>query len=360
MSKMKVVLVTDSLNYGGIETYIVNLCRNINKSKFDVSVILLDESANGQQAVLEGLGVKVEALTGGKMRRAFSVSRLIVALGRPIVHFQSRHTLLLVLAKFFGAKVVLHSHFGYDFSKQQTFLKVRLQRFLLRISCKLLLACGKVAGDGMFLGLDYEIALNGVDAGAFIFNEVSRREIRSEFNIDLNTKVILQVGRLNYNKNQIFTTKLLELLLDRDTNYRLICVGEGEGRSELEAVIYDHGLSDVVILAGARSDVNKFYSAADVLVQPSLHEGLPYTLIEAQFCTLPCVASLYIDHNVNISGGVDFVDLTDINQWREVIMRRTNLSLNDRRSSGWIEASGYNVKVSVAVMEQWYESLYNE
>ena len=69
----------------------------------------------------------------------------------------------------------------------------------------------------------------------------------------------------------------------------MLILGDGDDREELEGIISSEHLSNVVILAGVREDINKLYSVMDVFFMPSLYEGLPVSAVEAQAAGLPCV-----------------------------------------------------------------------
>ena len=142
----------------------------------------------------------------------------------------------------------------------------------------------------------------GIDTNIFSSTTDSEKaELRNEFSIDPNDRVIIMVGELNDNKNQITIIKAIKFLLEKNQNYRLILVGEGPNRTLYEKIINQENLCDKVTLLGFRSDVDKLMKASDILVSASKREGLPVNVMEGMSVGLPVVVS-------SIRGNVDLVE----------------------------------------------------
>lgn len=103
---------------------------------------------------------------------------------------------------------------------------------------------------------------------------------------------ILMVGRLAPDKDQLTLIKAIEYLRDKyNFNKKLVLVGDGVKRQELETYVKERGLSDAVVFEGNRFDVQNYYSAAHIFAHSSPFEGLPTTLIESLYFELPIVAT---------------------------------------------------------------------
>jgi GalNAc-alpha-(1->4)-GalNAc-alpha-(1->3)-diNAcBac-PP-undecaprenol alpha-1,4-N-acetyl-D-galactosaminyltransferase len=102
-------------------------------------------------------------------------------------------------------------------------------------------------------------------------------------------KRILHVGRLSYQKNQTFLVKSFALIANRNPEWLLTLVGEGEKRAEIEQLISDLGLDEQVELVGAVTDVDKWYRNSAFMAFPSLWEGFPNALVEAFRQGLPAI-----------------------------------------------------------------------
>lgn len=132
---------------------------------------------------------------------------------------------------------------------------------------------------------------NGIDIDHFSYNEKARNEICNEFNIDINTSIILAVGRFSEQKNYPNLLNASKLLKEKKPNFKLLIAGDGELRDKIERLIQELNLMDNVILLGRRSDISRLMSACDLFVLSSDYEGLPTVLIEAISCQARVVST---------------------------------------------------------------------
>lgn len=138
----------------------------------------------------------------------------------------------------------------------------------------------------------------GLNLDRFQKKERSRGEVRDEFGVTDNDKLIVSIGELDDNKNHATVIKALSFL--KNKNYKYVVCGVGPNKDKLNQMAADAGVSDKVILAGYRSDIPDILHAADLFVFPSFHEGMPVAALEAMACGLPLICS-------KIRGNVDIV-----------------------------------------------------
>lgn len=91
----------------------------------------------------------------------------------------------------------------------------------------------------------------------------------------------------------------------------MIWAGDGELKPLVLNTIKKNKIEDKVVLLGSRNDVNKLYSAMDVLLMPSKFEGLGLVLVEAQIAGLPCFSSTNVPKDVNISPNMNYISLNE-------------------------------------------------
>lgn len=116
-------------------------------------------------------------------------------------------------------------------------------------------------------------------------------KLRQEFQLGHDEQILLGVFRLSEEKEPLTFFKVCQRVLAEVPKARVIMLGEGPMKSELEAAIVDAGLSDRIHLAGRRQDVSSFLSLAQVLLLTSRHEGTPNVVMEAQVIGLPVVGT---------------------------------------------------------------------
>ena len=319
----RILHIVGSVERAGIETFLMNLYRHIDKDKYQFDFAIYNEPSNeSYREEIEKLGGKCFVLPSKKqgwLRNYKAVKRIVCDNKYNIVWRNCADCvggIDLMAAKHGGAQVrILHSHSiaGIPQSIQYIFRPIANHYATVRFSC------GKRAGRWMFGRRNYELVYNGIDTKDFGFNNELRKKCRIELNIG-GKFAIGHVGRFNKVKNQRYLIEIFKEYKDRYHNCALLLVGDGETKNKCEELAYRYGLSEDVIFTGRRNDVAELMQAMDVLVMPSLFEGFPVTMIEAQAAGLPCVVSDSISDETNIYGGVKFVSLSErLDSWCDVI-----------------------------------------
>ena len=181
-----------------------------------------------------------------------------------------------------------------------------------------------------------------------------RAEIKSE-----TENIIGCVGRLDPQKNPLFAVEIAHQLCLLDSSVQVVFIGDGELRTQVADAIESTHMTDRVHLLGARDDVNQWYSAFDCLMMPSLFEGLPFVLVEAQTAGLPCVVSSEVSPDANITGLVEYVPLSEsVLEWAKIILRACQKSRQDV-SQKLIEA-GYSIEDTAKEVTAIIESAFRE
>ncbi|MCA9066044.1 MAG: glycosyltransferase family 4 protein, partial [Planctomycetaceae bacterium] len=137
-----------------------------------------------------------------------------------------------------------------------------------------------------------EVIYNGVDLAALSSPAAGAGEsIRREFSLSSEDFVVLQVARLHELKDHQTALRAIDRARTSCPQIRLVIVGDGEKRTEIERTIRERRLEQHVRLAGTRSDIASLLAAADVCLLSSISEGIPLTIIEAMAARLPVVAT---------------------------------------------------------------------
>lgn len=153
------------------------------------------------------------------------------------------------------------------------------------------LACSEAAGEHLFPGRDFKVVPNGVDIERFCFDPTARAEIRSALGIGESQLLVGCVGSMIEAKNHIRALSVFAELKREEPSAFLLILGDGELRGALEEEMSRLGISGSVAMPGFVDDAHCWYNAMDVLLFPSLYEGLPIALVEAQCNGLPVVCS---------------------------------------------------------------------
>lgn len=209
-----------------------------------------------------------------------------------------------------GAEVpvrIIHSHSTKNMGTWVAAALHPVNRRLLRFAANRRFACSEVAAQWFYGTGPCQVVPNIFDVDDFTFDPDVRAIVRTSFGLRPDTLVLVHAARFGVYKNHALDVDLVEELVARGHDVVLLLVGDGESRDDIEALVHSRGLTDQVRFLGIRSDVPRLLQAADLLLLPSLFEGLPYTVLEAQAAGLPCLVSDRVSRDCQAGGRVRFV-----------------------------------------------------
>ncbi len=318
---MKILQVIGSLNRGGAETFLMNVLRNIDRDKYQFVFLCYGDTISDYEDEAIQLGARVvripEFKDVGLRQHIKDIRRVIRDNKIDIVHAHTYYNSVfsLIAAKLSGIRMrIVHSHntmseVNPSLSKRIYF---KISSLVINLLSTIRLACGDAAGRALFGSkASFVIVNNGIEIEKFRYSEQYRSKIRKELGIEAGCIVVGHVGRFEEVKNHAFLLDIFKAFHDNNQNSKLVLVGDGPLRSAVEAKIERLELNDDVLLLGKRADVAKIYSAMDVLVFPSLFEGLPLTLVEAQVSGLRCLVSSTVDESARLTDDMHFWSLDE-------------------------------------------------
>jgi glycosyltransferase involved in cell wall biosynthesis len=190
---------------------------------------------------------------------------------------------------------------------------------------------------------------NGVNFKAFRGIEKTKEEIRCGLGISPDAFLVGHVGRFSAQKNHLFLLDIFKEITRRSDKAFLLLIGNGELEDKIREKIKDLALQDKVMMLSHRTDIPELLKAMDVFLFPSLYEGLPVTMVEAQAVGLRCVISDTIDENSILLPTTVVHSLKDsVSDWAETVL---NNSLTNHRC-GNIE--DYNMETAIKKLEGLY------
>ena len=201
--------------------------------------------------------------------------------------------------------------------------KRNICRKIIQKNSTKLIACSTQAGRALFNNSDFEIMPNGIDFKKFKYDLSKRNKVRKDLKINEKIKVIGHVGRLNEAKNHLFLLDVFFEYLKINPNSVLVLIGDGEKKKQIVQKIKKMGINSKVVLLGSRFDVNNLINSFDVVVFPSIYEGLPLSLLELQANGLQCIVSDIVSKEVAITKCITYMSLNDSpKKWAELINDR--------------------------------------
>ena len=343
-------------NLGGVEKYVNNLSKKTNYT-FDFIVTFQEKMPFEDEYINRGSNIfRIVPRRDNYFKHYFQLYRVLKNNKKSIVHIHVNSLSSLAVAKvskLLGIKTIIHSHTTKLWGGKINLVLHKLNSLLLPVLSCNLLACSVNAGKFMFKNLPFKVACNGIDIDECAFDTAQRDKIRKELNLE-NRFVLGHIGMFSYIKNQLFLVDVLNEIVKSNNDVILVFVGEGSELSKVKDKVNQLNLANNVVFAGRRNDVSKILSSFDMFLLPSLFEGFPITLVEAQANGLPIIASKNIDMSTKINTNFLFCDL-DVSAWANEIM---NASHNKRLlNQQCVEKSDYNINNSVKVVEEMYETL---
>lgn len=211
-------------------------------------------------------------------------------------------------------------------------------------------AAENIFGKGVVKRDDYQFVPNAIDEKKYVsLAGAERTALRDTLGIPSGKKAYVTVANFRKPKNHTFLLDVANALRERDDNFALYLIGDGDLRPEIENKIAALGLEDHVVLMGSRSDVPQILCAFDGMIFPSIYEGLGGVILEAQLVGVPCVVSEAIPKVVDV--GIHMVEFVSLNSdpahWADVVIQKTGSVVWDRRSAtSAFQAAGYCIEAT--------------
>ena len=171
--------------------------------------------------------------------------------------------------------------------------------------------------------------------------------------------LIGHVGTFTYQKNQERLIELINKLKENNDRYKLVLVGDGEEKTNIQNMVKTLGLEQHVLFTGNICNVNEYLSAFDIMILPSRYEGLPLVSIEWQANGLPCIFSANITRKCKVLNNVKFVSLDeDDTVWIQNIydLLKSGRIKDQNYIKNMMREKGFDIKLNAKYLESLYMS----
>ena len=322
MDKIKILMVLNNPGRGGSQTYAMNVLRSIDRAKFQIDFVFSVDKDNSYKEEILSLGSKIHFIPEFKIFNYCTYSSKWYNLLREnkydIVHghVSSSAVIYLKIAKKCGCKTIVHSHSaGYRGNAC-----LRAIKYIFTKGAKWYadywFACSDKAARRLF-GINYSedsryhLIPNAIDVKRFRFDEEIRTRIRSLHNITNDTLVCGHVGSFSTPKNHKYLLGIFKKVLLVNPNSLLMLVGDGYLRNSIVAQAKELNIFDKILFIGNVGNANEYMMAMDVMIFPSLFEGFPVTVLEAQATGLYSLISDSITTEVDLTNTIKRLSIND-------------------------------------------------
>lgn len=365
---VKILQVGMTNNIGGMETYLMNQYRHLDRNKIDYDFVNITRDRH--------MVFEKEIKNNGN-----HVFRICRRSKNPFKHYYDWWKLLkkqrgkydaiilnachlyyvfpLVIGRIMGIKIrIIHSHNSGDELQINILRKlvVWFNRKLVFWAATDYWACSDTAGKWMFRNKKFTVIHNAIDTKKFTLNKTIRNKKRKELEIE-DKFVVGHVGRFTYQKNHELLITIFSEACKKNSNMILLLIGDAVGIDQeylLQAhkMVDELGLQDKVLFLGMRTDVNELMQAMDCFLLPSHFEGLPLVGVEAQAAGLPCFFSNNITRELVITNLAHYCSSNKITEWTDSIFEYCGCERNDMQEQ--IIDSGYDIGTEICKIEQFY------
>ena len=334
IANMRVLQIVANIGIkSGVSSFIMNVYRNIDKTRYQFDFLVAKKVNESYEEEIRQLGGNVHYMPNPLSFRLFSAcsycSHFFLSHSKDyqVVHLHSPTMAMMTAcyARKAGIKkVIIHSH-STNFSTNA------VKRIINSILVSKIDKCGTdfwfcspEAGEFLF-GKGTGIYIpNAIDTGSFRFDEKIRQNTRQQLGIAIDQKVVCHVSNFSPLKNIDFLVPVIQDVVKNELKtWKFIFVGDGPDRSKFEHKLTKMGLNHDCIFVGFQSSPIPYLYASDIFVLPSLSEGAPVSILEAQASGLRCIVSDSITRTVDVTG-ISYLPLENRVWTREILNTKLN------------------------------------
>jgi glycosyltransferase involved in cell wall biosynthesis len=318
---------------GGIVQVILNYCGKLS-DKIDFEFAINEKPGSGLHEMFRDIGSNFYCLPNKKSNLLAYVKEIFKICREnnyDVIHVHGNSANMIIelgIARVVGIKKrIAHCHNSQcEHPRLHKLLNMHFKKTYTDA-----LACSQTAGEWIFGENMYSVLNNAIDVNRYCFNEEDRKLCRSELNIQDDTFVIGHVGNINQQKNHEWLLKVFGEIVNAGINAELVLVGDGPLRKYICDQARNMGVYEKIHFLGIRDDANRWMQAMDILIFPSLFEGLPLSVIEAQAAGLWVVASEAVPIAAKLTERIFYQSLdSTVDDWKNIVIELIS-EKNDRQ-----------------------------
>lgn len=322
----KILMLGMTLGYGGIESFIMNVFRNLPKDQYEFYFVKSDDQIAYEEELLAAKATIFKITPRSvDMKLHYREMEAIFKTHTFDIVWSNRCMLNSIVemkyAKKYGCPIrIMHAHSSKNTGSNITQLMHEYNKRNLDRYCTLKLSCSSEASAYFFKSTQHvTIVKNGLDVKQYLYDETRNRNMRASFGFH-DELIIGHVGRFTFEKNQKFVLDVHKEVLENIPNAQLLLCGKGPLFEECKAYANTLGIEHNVHFLGEVKNIPDIFQCMDIFVFPSLFEGLPYAALEAQFSGLKCFISKHVSKEVKICEDTELLEITDVTLWAKRII----------------------------------------
>lgn len=364
MDKIKILQYTGTMNMGGAETLLMNLYRNMNRNKYEFHFVTHSKKKCYYYDEIIKLGGKIIYIDHPTIKNFKKYSqdfKKIIKNNGPYnaihSHVQLFNGIVLREAKRNEIpNIISHAHLNGDYSRKtiKRIIYKNFSKYLINNSATYRISCSNDSGKYLYGNREFKLLNNAIDINKFKY-EYSNTLIE-ELGLKKDNKIITHIGSFKEAKNHNFIIEVFRELVNKDNRYELVLVGKGNLEEIIKKKVIEYGIEKKVHFLGLRDDIPQILKSTDIFFMPSILEGLPVVLVEAQAAGVSCVISNTIPKECDM--GLNLINFLSLNEnietWVDLIIntKKNYSSFHERKNK--ILKCGYDLEKNIKFLEELY------
>jgi len=366
---MRILQLGMTDNLGGIEAFLMNYYRHIDRSRIQFDFINIYENSLCFQDEIKRLGGRIFSVPSyykHPIKYIKKVKEIINSNHYEIIHCNMNSAAMifpLIAGKISNATTVIsHAHNSSSDSGILKQILHTINKKFIPYLANVYFSCSNEAskwfyGKKIRQGDNHYIIYNAVDTNRFKYNKSLRKELRDKFGIKDGDLVLGHIGRFVKQKNQKWLIEKFKKELIGD-ELKLVLVGQGQQLNQIKDMVNEKDLNKKVIFLNPTPHIEKIYNIFDVFIMPSLYEGLPNTAIEAQCNGVPTLLSNKITREAKIRSNCEYFSLGD--SGLDLYKKIKRLNRENNSESELDSFKDFDICQSVQHLSCIYENKINE
>lgn len=363
---MKVLVInTVRFKLNGISAVIKNYYQAMDKKNLQMDFVAIDDPSDEYRCFFEKNHLRCFVFHKKNIASYFcKILNLCRKEKYDIVHIHGNSANMaieLFAVTLGGVKVrIAHSH---NTATMHPFMHNLLWPMFSKL-CTTRLACGEDAGKWLYRDKNFTVLNNGIQTKDYAFSEEKRNTVRKELGIQDDEILLGHVGNFIEQKNHSFLIDIFSEVHSENPKFKLLLISDGMLMPIIKDKVHSLGLDDVVIFLGKTLKVSEYLQGMDLFLLPSLHEGLPVVLVEAQAAGLICAVSNTVAKEADLTETSVFLPIDTVAPWTTVIeklgYKKRNREEDSTNNIALIKEKGYDIEQNADQLRQIYVSACEE
>ncbi|VTT00577.1 exopolysaccharide biosynthesis protein, glycosyl transferase [Streptococcus lutetiensis] len=363
---MKVLVInTVRFKLNGISAVIKNYYQAMDKKNLQMDFVAIDDPSDEYRCFFETNHLRCFVFHKKNIDSYFcKILNLCRKEKYDIVHIHGNSANMaieLFAVTLGGVKVrIAHSH---NTATMHPFMHNLLWPMFSKL-CTTRLACGEDAGKWLYRDKNFTVLNNGIQTKDYAFSEEKRNTVRKELGIQDDEILLGHVGNFIEQKNHSFLIDIFSEVHSENPKFKLLLISDGMLMPIIKDKVYSLGLDDAVIFLGKTLKVSEYLQGMDLFLLPSLHEGLPVVLVEAQAAGLICAVSNTVAKEADLTETSVFLPINSTAPWAEAVKKlgykKRNREEDSTNNIALIKEKGYDIEQNADKLRQIYVSACEE